>query len=101
MGKATVLRVDTGKLVGSLVVGAGVDVIDFNARLSHLYVPSAKKAVLSIIGVGEQGQPSLLGTAATSTGAHCVTANDRDGAWVCDVRGGRLLAISDAYPASH
>ena len=99
-GKATVLDIQTGALLGSLDVGAGVDVIDYNPRLAHLYVPSAKTATLSIVGVGAGGTLALLGTAPTSRGAHCVTADATDHAWVCDIRGGALLAIADRYPAS-
>lgn len=99
-GKATVIDVQTGALLGSLAVGAGVDVIDFNPRLSHLYVPSAKTATLSFVGVGAGGKLALLGTAPTSPGAHCVTADADNRAWVCDVRAGALIDIADRYPAS-
>jgi DNA-binding beta-propeller fold protein YncE len=99
-GKATVVDVQTGTLLGSLAVGAGVDVIDFNPRLSHLYVPSARTATLSFVGASAGGQLALLGTAPTSPGAHCVTADAADRAWVCDVRDGALIGIADRYPAS-
>jgi hypothetical protein len=99
-GKAVALAASTGKQLGTLTVGAGVDVIDYNPRLAHLYVPSAKTATLSIVGVAGDGQLTLLGTAETSPGSHCVTADDRDTAWVCDVEHGRLLAIADPYPAT-
>ncbi|HEY5946604.1 MAG TPA: hypothetical protein VIV40_13975, partial [Kofleriaceae bacterium] len=99
-GKAIALATDTGKQLGSVTVGAGVDVIDFNPHLAHLYVPSAKTATLSIIGVAADGSLSLLGTAETSPGAHCVTADNHDTAWVCDVEHGRLLAIADTFAAT-
>jgi len=100
-GKATVLAVDSGTLLGSVAVGAGVDVIDFNPRLSHLYVPSAKPGTLSIVGVGAHGELRAIATVDTAAGAHCVTADDRDHAWVCDVRGGKLLDIADTFEARH
>jgi DNA-binding beta-propeller fold protein YncE len=99
-GRATVLDAATGAVRSSIQVGAGVDVIDYDPSLAHLYVPSAKTATLSILGVGEQGVLSLLGTAPTATGAHCVTADHHGVAWVCDVTGGKLLAIADPYPAT-
>ncbi|HEU0032824.1 MAG TPA: hypothetical protein VFQ53_19465 [Kofleriaceae bacterium] len=99
-GKAVVLAEDTGKQLGAITVGAGVDVIDVNVALGHLYVPSAKTATLSIVAVHADGTLALLGTVPTAPGAHCVTADDRGGAWVCDVEHGTLLAITDPYPAS-
>jgi hypothetical protein len=97
-GKVTALR--EGELVGSVAVGKGVDVIAYNAHLAHLYVPSATPGTLTIVGVGAAGQLAVLGTVPTATGSHCAAADDRDTAWVCDVHGGRLLAIKDGYRAS-
>jgi len=97
-GKVTALR--EGAVVGSVAVGKGVDVIAYNAHLAHLYVPSATPGTLTIVGVGPAGQLGVLGTVPTATGSHCAAADDRDTAWVCDVHGGRLLAIKDRYRAS-
>ncbi|HEX5062804.1 MAG TPA: hypothetical protein VFV99_25700 [Kofleriaceae bacterium] len=99
-GRAVALDASSGKQLDVIVVGAGVDIIDFNPKLSHLYVPSAKTATFSIIGVAAGGKFSLLGTAEAALGAHCVTADDRNHAWVCDPKAGRLLEIEDTYPAS-
>jgi DNA-binding beta-propeller fold protein YncE len=99
-GKAIVLDATDGKQLGSLAVGAGVDVIAYSEQLAHLYVPSAKTATLSIIGVGTDGTLRLLGTHPTARGAHCVTAAPDATAWVCDVRGGRVIEIADPYPAT-
>ena len=100
-GKVTAVAVDrNGAAVGSVAVGKGVDVIAYNAHLAHLYVPSATPGTLTIVGVGAAGQLGVLGTVPTATGSHCATVDDRDTAWVCDVHGGRLLAIKDRYRAS-
>ena len=100
-GKVTSLAIDRdGSQVGAATVGKGVDVIAYNAKLSHLYVPSAGTGTLAFVGVGAAGQLSVLGTVPTATGSHCAAADDRDTAWVCDVHGGRLLAVADRYPAS-
>lgn len=96
-GKAVTLDADSGKQLGSVAVGAGVDIIDYNPALGHLYVPSGETATLSIIAVAAHGQLTLLGTAAAAPGTHCVTADDKNVAWVCDPQGGRLLAIRDTY----
>ncbi len=61
-GKAVVLDVNqNGKQLGSLSTGPGVDLIDYNANLSHLYLTGSKNATVSVIGVSAQGHLSLLG----------------------------------------
>jgi SAM-dependent methyltransferase len=100
-GTAVVLDVrDHGAVASKLSQGDGVDVIDFSPTLSHLYLPGAKSQSLAIFGVSEQGALTLLGTQPTTSGAHCVAADDAGLAWVCDPKGGRLLAIKDPYPPS-
>jgi hypothetical protein len=42
----------------------------------------------------------VLGTVPTASGAHCVTADDRGNAWVCDPDRGQLIVFKDAYPTS-
>src|SRR5262249_13901295 len=100
-GRAVVLDVDhAGRQLASLAVGAGVDVIDYNPTLAHLYLPGANSATIAIVGVAATGTLSLLGTAATAAGAHCVAADTQGHAWVCDPDHGQLLRISDSFPAS-
>lgn len=95
-GKATVLDVNHGgAIVSTLAAGAGVDVIAYNPTLAHLYVPGADSATLSVMAVSPAGQLSLVGTAVTASGAHCVAADDRGNAWVCDPDRGQLLLFSD------
>ena len=43
---------------------------------------------------------TVLGTVPTASGAHCVTADDRSNAWVCDPDRGRLLVFKDSYAPS-
>jgi hypothetical protein len=75
-------------------------VIDYNPRLSHLYLPGAKSATLAIVAVSEQGKLSLFGTFPTAVGGHCVAADENGTSYVCDPKGGRLLVIPDTFPAS-
>jgi hypothetical protein len=97
-GKAVALDVNhDGKQVGSVSAGSGVDVIAYSPELGHLYVPGASSATMAIVGVAASGGLSVLGTVPTSDGAHCVAADDRGHAWVCDPAGGRLLAVKDAF----
>jgi hypothetical protein len=75
-------------------------VIAFSGRLSHLYVPAADAATLTVLGVGARGALAVLGSLPTAPKAHCVTADDAGNAYVCDPGKGRLLVFRDPYPAS-
>jgi hypothetical protein len=84
-----------GKELASLATNkAGVDVIDYNPKLSHLYLSSD---MLSVIGVSDQGEFTLLATEKTSEGAHCTIGDDQDNIWVCDPQHGQLLLYKDGY----
>jgi hypothetical protein len=100
-GKAVALDVEhDGKVLGSALAGKGVDVIAFGGKLSHLYVPGAEAANLTVIGVGARGALEVLGTVATAPDAHCVAADDAGSAYLCDPGKGGLLVFRDPYPAS-
>jgi hypothetical protein len=100
-GMGVVLDIDHGgRQLSSIRVGAGVDVIDYNPTLSHLYLPGATSATMAIVGVSAIGTLSLLGTVATSMGAHCVAADTHSTAWVCDPDHGQLLRITDPFPVA-
>jgi len=100
-GKLVVLDMDhDGKQLGAASSGSGVDVIAYNPALAHAYLPGAGSATMAIIGVAASGAPAVLGTVTTARGAHCVAADDRSQAWVCDPDRGQLLVFKDAYPAS-
>ncbi len=96
-GKAVALDVGTGKLLSSVSSGSGVDVIDYNRKLSHLYLPGAKSATMAVLGVSAQGKLSLLGRRRTAPGAHCVAADGNGNVFVCDSKKGRLLVFRDTF----
>jgi hypothetical protein len=99
-GKAVVLDLlHGGAVLGTLTAGAGVDIIDYNPRLGHLYLPGARSETLAILGVSKAGKLSLLATVKTARAAHCVVADDHHQAWVCDPSHGRLLLVDDSLPA--
>lgn len=89
-----------GTRLGEARTGKGVDGIAYGAALSHLYVPAADVASLTVLAVGSRGELSVLGTIPAPAGAHCAVADDRGNVYVCDPRGGRLLVLHDPYPAS-
>ncbi len=96
-GKAVSLDVATGRLLSSVNCGSGVDVIDYNPKLSHLYLPGGKSATMAVLGVSGRGRLSLLGTRPTAPGAHCVAADGNGNVFVCDPKKGRLLAFRDTF----
>jgi len=99
-GKAVVLDLHhDGAVIDALSAGAGVDIIDYNPRLGHLYLPGGKSETMAILGVSRAGKLSLLATVKTARAAHCVVADDHHQAWVCDPSHGRLLLVDDMYPA--
>jgi hypothetical protein len=100
-GKAVVLDVlHEGAVRDTLSAGAGVDIIDYNPRLGHLYLPGAESKTMAVLGVSRAGKLSLLATVKTAPAAHCVVADDHHQAWVCDPSRGRLLLVDDTLPAS-
>ncbi len=99
-GKAVVLDAANGRKLSSLLAGNGVDVIDYNPSLRHLYLPGAKSATMAVLAVSSVGTLSLLATLPTASGAHCVAADRSGNVFVCDPGKGRLLAFQDRFPAS-
>jgi hypothetical protein len=95
-GKAVVSSAVDGHRLASAPSGDGVDVIDYSARLSHLYVPGAKSATMAIFRVSPNGDLALFRTVRTASGAHCVAVDASDQAYVCDPKRGRLLVVRDS-----
>jgi hypothetical protein len=96
-GRGTVAdAANGGAMLGTLDVPAqGIDVIDYSATLGHLYLPGSTSGTMAIAAVSPTGQLTLLTTVQTVSGAHCVAADDRGNAWVCDPDNGDLLVIAD------
>lgn len=99
-GKAVVLDAASGRKLSSLSAGNGVDVIDYNPGLRHLYLPGARSATMAVLGVSASGALTLLATLPTASGAHCVASDASGNVFVCDPGKGRLLAFHDQLPAS-
>lgn len=100
-GKAVVTDLaGGGKELSGLITDPGVDIISYNPALSHLYIPAADAATLSILGVSGTGKLSMLGKFKTAAHATCAAADDQDNIWVCDPDHGRLLLFKDPFPPS-
>ena len=84
-----------GAMVASAKTGKGVDIIAWNPRLQHLYVPAAQSATLTVLALkdGEKLQPVDVLKAAP--GSHCVATDGLNKAYVCDPLNGRLLVYYD------
>jgi DNA-binding beta-propeller fold protein YncE len=99
-GALHVVDLKSGKVVGAASSGNGVDIIAYDPRLGHAYLPGAKSATMAVVGISRAGAASVLATVATAKYAHCAAADDRDNVYVCDPVRGRLLIFHDSYPAS-
>ncbi|MEJ2421633.1 MAG: hypothetical protein P8018_07915 [Acidobacteriota bacterium] len=98
-GRAVVLDVNHGgKILSSLKSGLGVDIIDYDPALRHLYLPGARSATMAVIGVSSKGSLTLLKVLPTVKGAHSVVAAPDGKVFVCDPRQGALLVYKDTLP---
>lgn len=98
-GKVLSIDVESGKALSTAAVPRGVDIIDFDSALSHLYVPGARDAEMAVVAVSAAGDLSVLGNLPTAERAHCVAAGPGGAIFVCDPREGAVLAFHDPYPA--
>ena len=98
-GKLFALDVNhDGRRLGSVATGGGVDVIAYNATLRHAYVPASESGNMTVVSVSAGGELRSVRVVPTAKGAHCVAADDRAHAWVCDPLAGQLLLVTDSLP---
>ncbi len=88
-----VVRVDlaSGKIAAEGRAGDGVDIIDFSPKTGHLYVPAARGGTLTVF----DAKLAVVKTASVPKGAHCVVADDRGQAWICDPDHGSLVVFAE------
>jgi hypothetical protein len=95
-GTATALDVDhEGRVLSTVKSGNGVDIIAYDAKRGHLYLPGDESATMAVIGVSAKGELSILRVVPTVKDAHCVTTDENGRAYVCDPRHGQLLVVTD------
>jgi hypothetical protein len=100
-GTATALDVDhDGRVLSTVKSGNGVDIIAYDGKRAHLYLPGDESATMAIIGVSAKGVLAVLGVVPTVKDAHCVTTDEQGNAYVCDPRKGQLLVVRDVFPAA-
>ena len=98
-GRAVALETTAGRILGRFEAGDGVDIIDYDPRLRHLYLPGGRSATMAILDVSPEGQFRLLRSVDTAPGAHCVVSDGEGRIFVCDPKAGRLLVFEDGSPA--
>jgi DNA-binding beta-propeller fold protein YncE len=97
-GKLTVLDLSTGAQLGQASSGDGVDIIAYNSKLAHAYLPGEESASMAIIEISAKGAATVLATVKTAKGSHCAAADDRDQVYVCDPSEGQILVFRDSLP---
>ena len=82
-----------GKVVGSVVAGAGVDNIDYAVETRSLYVAAQDAAQLTIARVDDSGKPVVLAVVPTARGARSVVAGGDGRAYLIDPLRGQILKV--------
>jgi DNA-binding beta-propeller fold protein YncE len=97
-GKVVVLDASTGATLGSVSVGgSGVDQIAYDAQRTRLYVPAPGMSAMSVVALGSNGVPSVLGSVDTANDAHCAVTAGAGAVFVCAPSRGALLFVKDPF----
>lgn len=91
----TLAPADHGKVLATAHAGAGIDIISYDSRLHHLYVPGAKAQTLTIFDAEPSGTLKPIAVYRTAARAHCVTHDQTGHIYVCDPGAGATLKIDD------
>ena len=86
-----------GATIGTAMVGAGVDQIAYDAQRTRLYVPGPAAGAMSVVQLGANGAPKVLGSVDTASDAHCAVTNGGGSVYVCAPSRGALLFITDPF----
>lgn len=84
----------TGKIVGSVDTGAGLDNIDYSDAQHALYAAASKAATLTVAEVDNHGRITPVAVVPTNTGARGVVAGETGTAYVADPVRGRILKVT-------
>ena len=88
----------SGKAVGRIKTGGGVDNLDYHAGKRLLYVASARDGQLTIARVADGGALTAAATAPTASGARNPVVDANGTAYVADSAGARLIVIAPRVP---
>jgi DNA-binding beta-propeller fold protein YncE len=95
-GKLSVLDLKTGRILNQASSGSGVDIIAYDQKLAHVYLPGADSGTIAVVGISSKGAATILKIAQTVKGAHCTTVDDHDQVYVCDPAHGKILVFKDS-----
>ncbi len=100
-GTTSALDVDhDGRIVSSVAMGSGFDVIGYSPSLGHIYLAGSACQCLVTLGLSTQGKLSFLGRQEAPGDTHCAAADDVGHAWVCDPKKGTVWRVADSFPKS-
>jgi len=85
-----------GKRLSTIVVGDGVDNIDYVEPRRELYAAAARAAKLTIARLDTRGELTPLATVATAPGARNAVATREGTAYLTDSPEGRILVVAPA-----
>jgi hypothetical protein len=83
----------SGREVGSLAAGAGLDNIDYSDDLGLLYAAAADAAKLTIARVDDHGKPTAVAVVPATQAARSVVAGAEGRAYLIDPIGGSILKV--------
>ncbi|HEY3817007.1 MAG TPA: hypothetical protein VGL81_07550 [Polyangiaceae bacterium] len=92
-----VVQSTQGATLGTVTVGAGVDQIAYDPQSLRVYVPGPAAAAMSILSLGANGAPKVLGSVQTPNDSHCAVTNGGGSVFVCAPSAGTLLFIQDPF----
>jgi hypothetical protein len=81
-----------GAPLGKLDTGAGLDNIEFAA--GKVYAAAGKAAKLTIAGLDDKGQLSIIAAGPTSEGARNAVTDQNGNAYLADAPAARLLVVA-------
>jgi DNA-binding beta-propeller fold protein YncE len=83
----------SGKAVGRIKTGGGVDNLDYQAGKQLLYVASGRDGKLTVARVANGGAITKVASPATASGARNPVVDAAGAAYVADSAGGRLIVV--------
>jgi len=83
----------SGRVVGSIAAGVGVDNIDYADDTGVLYVAAAEAAQLTVARIDDKGTPTPVVRVPTTKGARSVVAGASGRAYLIDPLGGHILKV--------
>lgn len=84
----------SGRVIGWIATGDGLDNIDYAEAQRTLYAAASKVATLTVAEVDDRGNLSRIATVPTAVGARGVVAGGAGRAYVADPLNGRILKLT-------